>query len=639
MGDQPLDLLWVLLSTILVFMMQAGFLFLEAGLARAKNYINIAVKNVTDIGGAVLLYWLFGYGLMYGAAEGGGLGLDWWARDLTSLDGATIVFFLFQASFAGATVTIVSGAVAERMRFDAYLVVVALMALVYPVAGRLVWGGGALASWGFIDFAGSTVVHATGGAAALAAAMAVGPRFGVFDSDGNHHPTIPSSMPLALFGTLLLWIGWFGFNGGSTLAFDETVGPVLAVTVLGASAGIVVGLVLSMVSHGHVQATAPINGALAGLVAITAAPHAYSAISAVVVGGAGAVVALMAERLLARNGVDDVVSAAPVHLVAGIWGTAAVGIFGDLERLGTELGRFEQTQRQIIGSMAIAAATFVVVFLSLRALSLLRPIRVTPEEEVMGLNEAEHHVRSELSDVVDQITRQIKNEIEASTGELRAVMRQTLHEGSNEADRFLGEAGRAATGFEHMIGEIERALGAVRSADESASRSAEIARRDGAVLEQQVGALAERSTEIERVVDIISGLANNSNLLALNASIEASRAGAAGVGFATVANEVKGLSRDTLRALQDVTTIVDDTRRQSDEVTASARAILDNLAELAEATSATITDAAAMTEEQGAAASQLNQSFSGMAARARRLKHFLDAGAAEAADQKVGAAN
>ncbi len=632
MGDEPLDILWVLLCTFLVFTMQGGFLFVEAGLARAKNYINIAVKNILDLGGALLLYWLVGFGIMFGADYGGGLGRDAWAIDLAAAPLATVVFFLFQAGFAGTTVTIISGAVAERLRFSTYGVIVVTMAVVYPLVGRAVWGGGWLADRGFVDFAGSTVVHATGGAAALATMVVLGPRDGVFAEDGTHTPTAPSSMPLALFGGLVLWVGWFGFNGGSGLAFDETVGAVVASTLLGAAGGLMAALAFTLATKGYVTATAPLTGALAGLVAITAGPHAFSSPEAVLVGAVGGMLGVATEHLLARLRIDDVVAAVPVHLSAGLWGTVAVGLFADLSALGTGLSRGGQLGIQVLGTSVVAAVTFAVMLAAMTALDRTVGIRVSLEDERTGLNEAEHRVRSEISDLVEDLTQALAADLEERTGRLASVMEQTLTVSASQAGDFLDESEKVAHAFESMLDDIAGTLTTVHRANDSSSESAAMAHGDGGRLQGQLQGLTERSAEIEEIVNIIADLSNSSNLLALNATIEAERAGEAGQAFSVVAQEVKSLARDTLDALERIKTVVDVTRDETDGVSQAAATVLENLAGLAQLTSTTVEEATARTEQQEQRTRELHQSFARMAATARDMKRFLDGGAAQATE-------
>lgn len=403
MGE--LDQLWVLIGTALVLLMQGGFLLLEAGMTRAKNYINVAVKNLADLGLAVALFWLVGFGLMFGDSAGGIVGLSLFAMDLPLVDADTSVLFLFQVVFAGTTVTILSGAIAERTSFTGYIGIVVAMAFVYPVYGHWVWGGGFLGSWGFVDFAGSTVVHSIGGWAALAAAIVIGPRHGRFDGNNSIRP---SNLPMAMTGGVLLWFGWLGFNGASILAFDETVPGVIAITMIGGAFGLVTAMFVDWRRHGYPTPASPLNGALAGLVAVTAGAHALNTLAAALVGAFGALVALRVERALEKRQIDDAVGAVPVHLGAGVWGTLAVGIFGRSDVLGTGLNRVEQVLVQGVGIGVAAVWGFGLCLVIFRLIDRRVPLRVPLEDEIEGLNVAEHREPTALIDLLQHMSHQAR---------------------------------------------------------------------------------------------------------------------------------------------------------------------------------------------------------------------------------------
>jgi len=401
-----LDVLWVVLCAGLVFNMQLGFLCLEAGLTRSKNAINVAVKNMADLSVAILLYWLFGFGLMFGASESGWLGSGF--TMLPFNDTWHSAFFLFQAMFCTTAATIVSGAAAERMRFSAYLVVTALAAgLIYPLYGHWAWAGsfseglGWLAAKGFVDFAGSTVVHSVGGWIALAVILLLGPREGRFDVDRNGRSLPGSNLPLAMLGALLLLFGWFGFNGGSAFSFDRSVPGIIANTVLAGVAGILGGMLLSWLRWRLVDPVYPLNGLIAGMVAVTASAHVVDAGSALLIGLIGSLIMYLADRLLFRLRIDDAVGAVPVHLASGIWGTLAVALFADMERLGTGLSRWEQLLVQGEGVIVAGLWAFGVTWIVLKLINRWLPLRVTPEEEQMGLNVSEHGARTELIELLE----------------------------------------------------------------------------------------------------------------------------------------------------------------------------------------------------------------------------------------------
>ena len=401
-----LDIAWVLLSASLVFLMQAGFLCLEAGTTRRKNNISVALKNLTDLGVSIIIFWSMGYGLMFGLSLQGWMGQTQFFPNMGQGNAATIAFFLFQAMFCSTAVTILSGAVAERMSFKGYLLIACVISgVLYPVFGHWVWNGlnqsatsGWLESRGFIDFAGSSVVHSLGGWMALAAVLVIGPRLGRFSKKRVHN--IPrSDTPLALLGTLLLWFGWFGFNGGSTLALNGQVPGILANTLLAGAAGMTVPLLWLLIWQDKVSVTLIMNGAIAGLVSITANCHAVSSFSALIIGSVGGLIMLLLDWALIQWHIDDAVGAIPVHLGAGVWGTLAVAMFSDLEALGTGLGRLEQLKVQLSGVLACGLWAFGGSLMILLLLNRWGTLRVTHRQEYLGLNIAVHGEHSEFNDL------------------------------------------------------------------------------------------------------------------------------------------------------------------------------------------------------------------------------------------------
>ena len=409
-----IDILWVLLSSVLVLLMQAGFLCLESGLTRSKNAINVALKNASDFLIASLAWYLVGYALMFGDSEQGWVGLDRFAPDLSASDPWDAAFFLFQLMFCATAATIVSGAVAERMRFSGYhLVTLITVALIYPLYGHWAWGGvlggetGWLATLGFVDFAGSTVVHSVGGWIALAAVLVIGPRAGRFGNGGAQ--LIPgSNLPLAMLGVLFFLVGWIGFNGGSTLALDAAVPGIIVNTLMSAAAGGVVAYLLTrwLAFPGLDRVAVPMNGVIAGLVAITAGCHAVATWEAIVIGAVAGLLVVYATELLARLGIDDAIGAIPVHLVAGIWGTLAVALFGAPALIGTGLSMTEQLAVQAFGVVIAGAWAFFVAYLLLRLLNRVYPLRVDAADEDIGLNVAEHGAKTELVDLMTALESQ-----------------------------------------------------------------------------------------------------------------------------------------------------------------------------------------------------------------------------------------
>jgi len=406
MTTRPVDILWVLVSSGLVFIMQMGFLCLEAGFTRSKNSINVALKNLTDFGISMAFYWAAGFALMFGSSQTGWVGATHFFLSFEEGVWET-TFFLFQVMFCGTAVTIVSGAVAERMRFFSYLFVATVVSLViYPIFGHWAWGGalegprGWLAARGFVDFAGSTVVHGVGGAVSLACLLVLGPRAGRFVPGEEPRKISGSDIPLSMLGVLLLWLGWIGFNGGSTLALNDQVPRIIANTMLAGGFGLCSGLVFSWWRNGYPAVDHTANGSLAGLVAITANCHAVSSGEAALIGAVGAIVMIFAQDALERARIDDAVGAVPVHLATGIWGTLAVALFGDPKVLGTGLSFWDQLGMQCLGIGVCFAWTFGVAYLLFSTFNRIRPMRVTLSEEHQGLNVVEHRETTEILDLL-----------------------------------------------------------------------------------------------------------------------------------------------------------------------------------------------------------------------------------------------
>ena len=400
---ESVDILWIVIASALVFVMQAGFLCLESGMTRSKNSINVAIKNLADFCLSTLAFWFVGFGLMFGVSYQGWVGLDLFALNFATTTSSLAVFFLFQVMFCVTSVTILSGIVAERMKFGAYLFVAFVVAgLLYPVAGHWGWAGiggsagsGWLAELGFVDFAGSTVVHSVGGWAGLALVLIVGPRLGRFGHASGMRAITPSNMPTAALGAILLFIGWLGFNGGTTLALDDTVPSILINTVIGGCIGAISAGGLSYAVHQRLDADQFINGALGGLVAVTANCFAVSTGSAALIGLVGGMIVVFVSQILESLKIDDAVGAIPVHLGAGIWGTLATGLYGDLETLGTGLSRLEQVAVQGLGILVYGIWAFGLAFIIFYAGNAVMRFRVNEEEEIAGLNISEHGLQHE----------------------------------------------------------------------------------------------------------------------------------------------------------------------------------------------------------------------------------------------------
>jgi len=401
------DTVWVVMAAVLVFFMQAGFAYVEAGFTRAKNATNILTKNLVDFAVGSLAYWVLGFGLMFGAGNGF-LGLSGFLLnestpqtfDSLSWSGVPLMAkYLFQLVFAATAATIVSGAMAERTKFKSYLVYcVAISAFVYPISGHWIWGGGWLAKLGMWDFAGSTVVHSLGGWLALVGAWMLGPRIGKYDKQGRAVAIPGHSLPMATLGTFVLWMGWFGFNPGSTMAADpDAISHIAVTTNLAAAAGALVALVLSWGVYRKPDLGLSLNGALAGLVAITAGCAFVSPLSSVVIGAVAGAAMLVAVRFFDSVHIDDPVGAISVHGVCGALGTLAVGLLAQEQfapgTTGNGLlfgGGLKLLAAQATGVAAVfgwAMVTGAVIFGAVRAAV---GLRVEPQEEIDGLDMHEH---------------------------------------------------------------------------------------------------------------------------------------------------------------------------------------------------------------------------------------------------------
>ncbi|MEM9637056.1 MAG: ammonium transporter [Pseudomonadota bacterium] len=396
-GPYIMTTLLFCMAGFLVFFMAAGFAMLEGGLVRSKNVTMQMTKNIALYSFAAIMYWLIGFNLMY---PGDGWIMTGWVGPFfstTTLDPVGVAAadaaldyasvgsdFFFQLVFVAATASIVSGAVAERIKLWPFLIfVIVLTGVLYPISGSWQWGGGWLSEAGFSDFAGSTVVHSVGGWAALAGAIVLGPRLGKY-KDGKVNPMPGSNLALATLGTFILWLGWFGFNGGSQLAMG-TVGDVsdvsriFANTNMAAAAGAVTALILTQVLYKKPDLTMVLNGALAGLVSITAEPLAPTLFGALWIGAIGGVIVVFAVPMLDKFKIDDVVGAIPVHLFAGIWGTIAVIFYNSDASLGT----------QLMGIIAYGIFTFVASLVVWFILKAAMGIRVSEEDEINGLDTSE----------------------------------------------------------------------------------------------------------------------------------------------------------------------------------------------------------------------------------------------------------
>ncbi|SDH90066.1 ammonium transporter [Alteribacillus persepolensis] len=396
--------LWVIMGFILVILMQGGFILLEAGSTRMKNAGHIAGKTIFTLGIASLVFWAVGYGFVYGTSAGGVIGVsDFFFGDFTTIfDGlAGSVDFIFQLAFAAIALTIAFGGFAERAKLAAYVVFAVLFsAFVYPVVAHWVWGSGWIAALGKQDFAGSTVVHLTGAMAAFAATLLLKPRIGKFNKDGSPNELAGHNQVYTALGVLLLWVGWFGFNGASTFGVDDAFfGFAILNTQLAAAAGAVAALLIAWAALGKADVPTMLNGALAGLVAITASAAFVEPWAAVIIGAVGGLAVFYSMKFFEKKGIDDPIFALSVHGAAGIWGTLSTGFFATPELAamnGGQAGLFyggglTQLGVQFISVAACGLFAFIASYvLLLVTRSLIGGLRVSEEEEIMGLDISEH---------------------------------------------------------------------------------------------------------------------------------------------------------------------------------------------------------------------------------------------------------
>ncbi|MEI5906499.1 ammonium transporter [Bacillus spongiae] len=381
------DTIWVMIAAILVFFMHAGFAMVEAGFTRSKNTLNILMKNFLTVAIASVLYFLIGYGIMFGTSFNGVIGTDGFI--LANVE--NIGFFLFQAVFAATCATIISGAVAERMKLQSYLLLTIIMTgIIYPVVGHWIWGGGWLSKLGFVDFAGSSVVHLTGAAAALTTVFFLGARIGKYSEKGVN--AIPGhNIPIGALGVFILWFGWFGFNGGSSLVADPSLVPhVITTTLLAASGAIISSAFYTQIRFNRIDASLTLNGALGGLVGITAGCANVSIFGSIIIGLVAGIILVEAVRFIdVKAKIDDPVGAIAVHGICGIWGTLAVGLF-DVSSGLFYGGGASLLLVQLTGVLSVIGWTVLtsggLVYILKKAFG----IRVSHEEEIAGLDFAEH---------------------------------------------------------------------------------------------------------------------------------------------------------------------------------------------------------------------------------------------------------
>lgn len=409
--SRAIDMVWVLVTAFLVFWMQAGFAYVEGGFTRAKNTNNIMMKNLLDFCFGSIAYWAIGFGLMFGTGNDfiGTTGFFLSGDPIKSFEPiawanvSIYAKYMFQLVFAATAATIVSGAMAERTKFSAYLwYSIFISLIIYPIFGHWVWGGGWLAKKGMWDFAGSSVVHSVGGWVALAGTMLLGPRIGKYNKDGSANAIPGHNLPMATLGVFILWLGWFGFNPGSTMSGNvDNIAHIAVTTNLAAAAGVIIALLFSKMRFGTWDIGMALNGALAGLVAITAPCAFVSPLSSVIIGGAAGIVVVLGVLLLDKMHIDDPVGAIPVHGMCGAFGTLCLGLFAQDQFMPNTTGNgllFGGGAKLLIAQATGVVTCFVWAFgmglILFGALKTMGNLRVSPEEELKGLDVDEHGTRA-----------------------------------------------------------------------------------------------------------------------------------------------------------------------------------------------------------------------------------------------------
>jgi Amt family ammonium transporter len=615
--QKTLDIVWLIVAAALVFFMQAGFCFLETGLVRKKNSLNVAVKNITDMMVAIMIYGAVGYAFMFGSSSGGFIGTDGFFLNGVT-DPYDLSFFVFQAMFAGTVATVVSGAVAERMQFVGYVIMALILAaFVYPVAGHWVWSGdGWLAQQGFIDFAGSTVVHSVGAWVALAGVMILGPRKGKFNEDGTVNDLTGHDLLLTTIGVFILWMGWFGFNGGSTLAANESIAPVIVNTVIAAAAGGVANLMLSSLTSTMIRIERILNGVLGGLVAITAGCGVVDTHGAIIIGASGGMIAHYGYVYITNVlKLDDPVSAIPVHGFAGAWGTIALVLV--MPDSALSMDRVDQLLVQFEGVIVIGIWSFVCGLLLFGALKFVGKLRVNEEHEDMGLNVAEHGARTAWLDTLNamntvmenrDLTTRIDIEVGSEAGEVANLFNKLMDSFESNIQQMkinsddVEQTAKNLTDFTEQMNqrldmqnqqtsEVEQAVLEMKAqierlsehtahivkvsedADTELGSSTQViqftstavnAMKDFVYkIESTLVELEGSASKVGVITQVISDIAEQTNLLALNAAIEAARAGDHGRGFAVVADEVRKLAQKTQDSVGDIKRLIGDLQSHS----------------------------------------------------------------------------
>lgn len=582
-----IDTIWVLLSSFLVFIMQAGFAMVEAGLIQAKNTANIAMKNLMDFAVGSVIFWLIGFGLMFGTDIMGLIGIPGFGGqgDFNHL-GLSIplaAFLLWQTVFCTTAATIVSGAMAGRIKFWSYIITsVFISAAIYPIVGHWIWGGGWLSNIGMIDFAGSTVVHSVGGWISLVGAYLIGPRIGKFNEDGTVNDIQGSNIVFVALGVFILWFGWFGFNCGSTLSgVDSRISNIAINTNLAAAMGAIMAMTTSRLLYGKVNVPATLNGALGGLVAITAGCADVDYTGALCIGIMAGILVVWAGKFIEYNlKIDDPVGAVSVHGICGAFGTVMVGLFATSGGLfyGGGAGLLFV---QVTGVVAVFLWTIITGLIIFKAIELYPGLRVTKEQEEQGLDASEHSHGNLMARLKDISIRQqdLAIKLTQNASNLTSYSRTLLHS-NEEVDAAIkeilsttqqvasiSESGeRDAAQMVAMSGNVKSAASKGNTAVQHVKNRMNNINSTFNEMSLAINQLKEKSQRINDIIMLINEIADKTNLLALNASIECSRVGAEGRGFAVIAKEIRKLAENSAKAAGQITGIIDDMQTQTGEV-------------------------------------------------------------------------